>query len=171
LPESYNGGLGSDGTENLKEFVRKGGSIMAFGQTSMVISQILELPVSNPIADLSRKEFYAPGSLVRLELDQNSALSYGLTERIAAMVRQNPVLEPSGDGASSVEILANFQGSEPNLSGFLLGSERLSDKGAIAMVKYGEGKVVLSSINPQFRAMTTGTYKLILNALFLKGLE
>jgi hypothetical protein len=57
------------------------------------------------------------------------------------------------------------------ISGFGEKEEMISDKPAMIWLKKGKGQIVLYAFNPQFRASTPATYKLLFNALFLPPAE
>jgi hypothetical protein len=52
------------------------------------------------------------------------------------------------------------------MSGYSEKEETLAEKPAMIWVKKGKGELILYSFNPQFRASTQATYKLLFNALF-----
>ena len=53
------------------------------------------------------------------------------------------------------------------LSGYIEKEKLVSDRNAMIWMRKGEGQLVLFGFNPQFRAATAGTYKLLFNALLL----
>ncbi|MFQ5675369.1 MAG: M14 family zinc carboxypeptidase [bacterium] len=165
-PEKYRGGIGEDGKAALTEFVNHGGTVAAFGRSSMVLVDLLDLPISNTLAELSPQEYFAPGSLILAELDQGSPLAFGLAKKVAVMNRRGPAFAPKATTEGSPEMVGRYPDYDPRLSGFLLGPEHIEGKGAIAVQSIGQGRAILFSMNPQFRAMTHGTYKLVFNAIF-----
>jgi hypothetical protein len=165
-PEQYLGGIGKEGREALYTFVSEGGTVASFGRTSMAIQEILGLPVADINKGVSSKEYFAPGSLVLIELDEESPLSYGLPSKMSVMNRRSPVLSPVATTGTGPEIVGRYPDYDPRLSGFLLGQERIQGEGAILVQPVEKGRVILYGINPQFRAMTHGAYKLIFNAIF-----
>lgn len=54
------------------------------------------------------------------------------------------------------------------VSGYSKNEELLSNYSAMVWFRKGKGNLVLYGFNPQFRASTPGTYKLLFNGLLLK---
>lgn len=165
-PEMYKGGIGEQGKEALAAFVRNGGTLVAFGRTSMALVEVLDLPVTNALDGLSPREYFEPGSLVLTELDRNSPLAYGLPEKLPVMNRWGPAFVPKASTHASPQMAGRYPDYDPRLSGFLLGPEYIQGKGSIAVQEIGKGRIILFSMAPQFRAMTHGSYKLVFNAIF-----
>lgn len=165
-PKEYQGGIGERGQDELLTFVRSGGTIAAFGRSSMAVVELLELPITNHLQGLSQRDYFAPGSLVLTELDSQSPLTYGLPKKLPVMNRRGPAFTPKATTRVSPEMVGHYPDYDPRLSGFLLGPEHLQGKGSIAVQSLGEGRVILFSMAPQFRAMTHGSYKLMFNAIF-----
>lgn len=165
-PEKYRGGIGDNGRDALRNYVENGGTIAAFGRTSMSIIELLDLPIANSLEGLTQKQYFAPGSLVLAELDPASPLAYGLPTKLPVMNRRGPAFVPRATTRKGPRMHASYPDYDPRLSGFLLGPEHIQGKGAIAVQAVGQGRVILFSMNPQFRAMTHGSYKLVFNAIF-----
>src|SRR5205085_3010385 len=68
-PPPYAGGIGGDGADQLRQFVTDGGTLIALNEASRFAFQALLLPVRNVLESISDEDFYAPGSIFRLELD------------------------------------------------------------------------------------------------------
>lgn len=166
FPKQYKGGIGEKGIDELTRFIQEGGTVTAFGPSSMALAKILNLPISDDVAGLPQKDFYALGSLVLTGLDQSSPLSYGLPEKIPVLNRRGPVFVPKATTGNSPQMVGKYPDYDPRLSGFLLGEDRLLGKGSIAVQNSGKGRIILYSMAPQFRAMTHGSYKLLFNAIF-----
>ncbi len=167
-PEQYEGGIGDEGVEALKAFVNEGGHVVAFGRTSMALADILDLEIADKLQGLKQQEHFSPGAIVRILLDGNSPLCYGMPEELLVLKVWGPAFVPAPDARdwSGLSMAAVFPDSDVRRSGFLLGPEHLHDAGAIAVQQIGKGRAVLFAFRPQFRAMTHAGYKLMFNALF-----
>jgi hypothetical protein len=168
MPEEFTGGLGKEGVRALREFVERGGTLVALNEASNFAIEQLSLPVRDVTADLKRTEFYCPGSILRIHLDTAHPVARGLPRESIAWVEDSPVFEIKSDPLAlvRVKIIARYPDSgTPLLSGWLLGAERLRGKAALVEVGLGEGRVYLFGFRPQYRAQSLATYPLLFNAL------
>ncbi|HEV2749067.1 MAG TPA: M14 metallopeptidase family protein, partial [Gemmatimonadales bacterium] len=70
-PAPYAGGLGQDGVKALRQFVTDGGTLVALNDASRFAVEQLLLPVRNVLEGVADDEFYAPGSIFRMDLDSS----------------------------------------------------------------------------------------------------
>ena len=77
-PPEYRSGFGADGVKALQAFVQKGGTLVTFGQAGDLPIQRFGLPLRNVVAGLPAKEFWAPGSTLRVKFDNQHPLAFGL---------------------------------------------------------------------------------------------
>jgi len=68
IPGEYAGGIGEPGAEALRNFVREGGTLIAFNNATLFAIEQFHLPVTNLLASLTPEQFYCSGSLLRVEL-------------------------------------------------------------------------------------------------------
>jgi hypothetical protein len=165
VPGQYAGGLGEDGVGNLRDFVRKGGTLVAFNDTAATLIPLLSLPVSNVLEGLKPDKFFCSGALLRVELGSERPVTWGLPPEPVVMFENGPAFatKPGFHGA----ILARYpKDSNPLESGLLLHPEAIEDKIAALEVPYGEGRIFLYGFKPQWRAESHGTYKFFMNALY-----
>jgi hypothetical protein len=165
MPEEYTGGLGEAGVAALEEFVRAGGTLIAFNEASMLPIEHFSLPVVNALEGLERSEFYVPGSILRMELDPGHWLAEGSPTRSVAWVEGGVAFEPREEDAEGVEIVGRYGEADVLLSGWITGEEHIAGHGALAVVKHGDGQVVLFGFKPQYRGQSIATYPLIFNAV------
>jgi hypothetical protein len=166
-PPEYRSGFGEAGVEALKDFIEKGGTLVALGEACDFAVEKFRLPVRNAVADLDQKEFWCPGSTLRVRYETQNPLAYGMPEEGLAIYQMgNSAFEivPSDFNERS-EIVATFPARDLLQSGWLVGESKLAGKAAVVSVKKGNGRVILYGIRPQHRAQTHGTFKLFFNAL------
>ena len=181
MPKEYTGGIGLDGTKMLQEYVKKGGTLITFDRASDFAIDQFGLPIVNVTKNLSDKQFFIPGSLIRANVDTKKSLAYGMQAEVAASFSRSrafKIYEPSytGEGGKeaierapkpNAEIIVKFADKDLLMSGWAQGEDKyLKGKAAMIDVVHGEGNVVLFSFRPQFRGQPRGTYKLIFNAVF-----
>ncbi len=127
------------------------------------------------IADLERADarlrlFSPQGSFLRVELDPNVWLSWGLADELPALVRSSDTLvaEPPA------QVAARFAGVDRLHLGGLLWPEaagRLANTAYAVRESKGRGQIILFLNEPEFRGWTLGTRRLLQNAiLFGPGL-
>jgi hypothetical protein len=162
-PDSLRGGLGEGGQQALREFVEGGGTLVTFNDASRYAVQALALPVRDVLEGIPSREFYAPGSILRVELDRTHPMTRGMTESIA-WFEEGPAFEITDSTRARAVARFPAQG-DPLLSGWLLGGARLAGKAALVHVRQGRGHVVLFGFRPQYRAQSMATYPLIWAAL------
>jgi hypothetical protein len=166
-PPEYRSGFGAEGVKALQAFVEKGGTLVTFGQAGDLPIQRFGLPLRNVVAGLPPKEFWSPGSTLRVRVDGSHPIAYGMPkEALALFMPGSQVYEvTSTDRSHDVEIIATYVERDILQSGWLLGEHVIAKKAAAATVKLGNGHVVLLGFRPQHRDQTHGTFKLVFNAL------
>jgi hypothetical protein len=94
VPGQYAGGIEQDGLNNLREFVRSGGTLVAFNQTSASLIPLMSLPVRNVLEGLSNEKFYCAGSLLRVEMEHpDMPVNYGVPASPVVMFERGPAFE------------------------------------------------------------------------------
>ena len=166
-PPEYRSGFGAEGVKALQAFVQKGGTLVTFAQAGDLPIQRFGLPLRNIVAGLPSKEFWSPGSTLRVRFDNTNPIAYGMpAEGLALFMAGGQVYEvTSTDRSQDVEIIATYVDRDILQSGWLLGEQVIAKKAAAVTVKHGAGKVVLIGFRPQHRDQTHGTFKLVFNAL------
>jgi hypothetical protein len=169
IPPEYRSGIGNEGIDALKAFVGKGGSLVALGGASLFAIEKLGVPVTNALSGKPSKEFFCPGSTLRVSFDTRNPLAYGMPERGLVLFFYSPVFEiVPGDFNERCETPVTYADRSVLESGWLIGEQNLTRKAAMVSVRQGEGKVILIGFRTQHRAQTHGTFKLLFNALVEK---
>ena len=164
-PDSLRGGLGDDGARALAEFVEQGGTLVTFNKASEYAIDALKLPVRNVLAGLRSTEFYAPGSILSVEVNRDLPIARGFAAPVPAVWFEDGPAFDVTDSAQATVVAWYPRSGNPLLSGWLLGGARLDGKAALVDVKRGTGHVVLFGFRPQYRAQSVATYPLIWGAL------
>ena len=115
---------------------------------------------------MDSQEFYAPGTLFRVDLDSSNPLTENMPASAAAWFQRSPAFEVT-DPSANVQIVARYPANPDSilLSGWVLHPERLSNRAALLEARVGAGRVVIFGFRPQYRAQSIGTYPLLFNAL------
>lgn len=164
-PARYAGGLGAAGVQALRDFVDGGGTLIALNRSCDFAIGALDLPVTDALLDLPRRDFYAPGSILRLQLDPDEPLAAGMPQNGIAWFEGGPAFDVRDP--SRVRVVANYPADADDvlLSGWLLGAAKLAGKAALVEVRRGRGRVILFGFRPQYRGQSLATYPLLFNAL------
>jgi len=162
-PQRYVGGLAGDAVEALRDFVRSGGTLVALDRASEFAIAEFGLPVRDLLRGLDRTKYFAPGSIVGLEVDTTTAVGHGLPHKTAAWLEGGSAFEvPAADGT---RVVARYDRAPTLLSGWLEGAAHIAGKPAVVQVSFGRGRVVLFGFRPQYRGQTLATFPLLFNAL------
>jgi hypothetical protein len=187
MPDEYTGGVGKEGVENLKKFVRMGGTLVFLNRASDFAIEQFGLPIRDVTKGLARQDFYIPGSILRTELDLTSPIAEGMPAQSIAWFENGPVFElseppavagsltsntsqlqpPPTGGGSDIKVIARYP-SDPAkilLSGWALGAEKIAGKAALVEVTMGKGKIILFGFRPQYRGQSLATFPLFFNAI------
>ncbi|HEX7024725.1 MAG TPA: M14 family metallopeptidase [Gemmatimonadales bacterium] len=164
-PDSLRGGLGEAGARSLLEFAERGGTILFFNEASDYAIEALHLPVRNVLAGVPSSAFYAPGSLLAVEVNHDHPIGAGFTAPVPVVwFEDSPAFDMTD--STRVSVVARYPASgDPLLSGWLLGGDRLNGKAALVDVRVGTGHAVLYGFRPQYRGQSMATEPLIWSAI------
>ena len=166
-PPEYRSGFGQEGVDALKAFVEKGGTLVTFGQAGELPIEKFKLPIRNVVDGVSSKDFWSPGSTLRMEFDNSNPLAYGMPkEGLGLFLRNNDVYQviPS-EKNHRIDRIVTFVERDILQSGWLVGGALIAEKAAMVSVEHGDGVVILIGFRAQHRMQTHGTFKLVFNAL------
>jgi len=167
IPPEYRSGLGREGTDALKAFVEKGGTLVTLGGAGNFAIEKLGLHVRNLTAGKTAAQFWCPGSTLKVKFDTAHPLAYGMPpEGLVVFMHGSPAFEiaPS-EHSERYLVVARYADRDLLASGWLIGEETVARKPAMVSAQLGRGRVVLIGFRAQHRAQTHGTFKLLFNAL------
>lgn len=164
-------------------FIEDGGIIISWGASTELFmgtlkiekskneSEEFQLPVKDISKSLSTKGLYIPGSFTRMLLTKDHPLTLGMEEEIGVFYRGTPVFQTSVPSLDlDRRVIGKFPEDEILLSGYSENEKLLGNKTGLVWLKKGKGQLVLFAFNPQFRASTNVSYKLLFNSILLPKL-
>jgi Zinc carboxypeptidase len=163
LPAEYTDGITEGGVKNLKEFVNNGGMLICFDNACDMAIKEFHLPLKNTLEGVRSSEFYCPGSIVALDVDNKHPIASMLPSSVPAYFINSSAYTAAAD--ANVRVIARYAKENVLLSGWLLGEDKLSGQIALAEVSVGKGRIVLFGFRPQHRAQSWATLPFIWNAL------
>jgi hypothetical protein len=170
VPEEFTGGLGNDGVNALKLFVTQGGTLIALNGASNFAIERLGVGARNVLQSVANKDFYGPGSILRVDVDTANPLAWGMERDTAIWFEHSPAFAPVFDrAAGDVVNVATYPAGNPLMSGWLLGDQLLQGHSALVDAPLGQGHVVMFGFRPQYRGQSYGTFKLLFNGLYYFG--
>ena len=72
------------GVAKLKQFVEGGGTLICFDAACELAIKQFNLPIRNTLEGLKSSEFYCPGSVLALDVDNSQPLARGLARSVDA---------------------------------------------------------------------------------------
>jgi hypothetical protein len=163
VPEEYAGGIGPAGLENLRDFVVKGGTLIAVNGAADFCSRNFYLAVFDKVEGLSRGDFFIPGSIMKAVVDNSHPIAYGFPRDGAVFFRRSPVFEV-GEGKAVIRYPAHSL-----LSGWASGEDRMTGGVAVADIPYERGRIILIGFPVVYRAQAHGTFRFLFNSIFYGG--
>jgi len=164
-PARFAGGIGQPGVQALRDFVDGGGTLIALDDACDFAIDALALPVTNAVSGLGPREFYVPGSILRVAVDTTQALAEGLPAQSIAWVESGMAFDVRDP--TRVRVIARYpaRAADVLVSGWLIGAQNLVGRGALAEVRLGRGRVVLFGFKPQYRGQSLATLPFLFNAI------
>jgi hypothetical protein len=182
-PPEFTKGIEKEGMKSILEFIDAGGIIVAWGGSCDLFMGTLaldrsktdkdefQLPVRNLEEELKKKEFFCPGSLLRVLVTPHQPVTYGVEPEIGVFSQGGPVFQTSQPIFDmDRRVLGKYPENRILMSGYCEKEEAIGNKTAMVWIRKGKGQLVLFGFGPQFRSSTPATYKLLFNALLLPKL-
>jgi hypothetical protein len=180
IEEAFAADGSKEPVSELKKFVEAGGTIVATGSSTR-IGKALGLPLANHLTTttdkgetmaLGRDKYYVPSSVVRVRLNNNHPLTWGMAEYADVMFSNAPTFRlPSEAEAKQNNLtrLAWFDTKTPLRSGWAWGENHLEGGTAMIDAKLGKGRIALIGPQVLYRGQSHGTFKLVFNAIVQAG--
>jgi hypothetical protein len=182
-PPEFTKPISEEGLERIAKYIEGGGVVLSWRKSTALFldglkadgpdgeTNTLELPARNVADDLEKRGLYVPGSWLEVELLEEHPLTSGMPRRTGVFSRGDPVFAtslPIRD--TDRRVIATYPEDDVLLSGYIEGEDEIGNRPAMVWLRSGRGQLVFYGFNPQFRASTPATYKLLFNALLLPRL-
>jgi hypothetical protein len=173
----FTGGVGVKGLGKLEEFVLNGGTLIALDSATELPVQFFGLPLRPALpngSEAGANRFYSPGSLIRIQVDNTHPIAWGMPRETYAFTTGGQawdvtLMRDFNKGDREIRSVARYGSSNILASGWLSGERVVAGKHILLDVRHGKGRIVLFGFRPQFRAQTTGAFKLLLNSIYLSA--
>jgi hypothetical protein len=168
IREEYRGGIGDEGVEALRQFIREGGTLIALGASCDLMIDKFPIPVRNLKRGLTRDQHFAPGTILRIQVDNTHPIGLGMPAETYGFYNNSPFFSlVEGFSSQKATVVARYPNSEVVASGWLKGEELMAGRAAVVSVEMNPGRIVLFGLRPQHRAQTHATFPLLFNSLYL----
>jgi hypothetical protein len=181
VPSEYRATLGTLSWERtlpqLRTFVQDGGTLLTIGDAN-ALAERLGIPVTSALTTpgvssarpLSAEEFYIPGSVLRVAVDNTTPLAYGFERTVDVFFDTSPAFRlESGAGAAGVRRVAWFASATPLRSGWAWGQHRLEGAAAVVEAPLGKGRALMFGPEITYRGQSHGTFKFLFNGIHYAG--
>ncbi|HEX6038517.1 M14 metallopeptidase family protein [Longimicrobium sp.] len=159
----------------LRAFMENGGTVLTIGG-STVLARHLGLPIEDHLVEagengqarhLPREKYYIPGSLLRVSVDNDAPVAWGMGEQADVMFDDSPVFRLGpGAEAAGIKRVAWYDSPAPLRSGWAWGQQYLQNGAAVVSAPVGRGMLYLFGPEIAFRAQPHGTFRLLFNGLY-----
>jgi hypothetical protein len=166
----YRGGIGEAGVEALGRFVAEGGTLITLGAASDLAIDRLPLPVRDLKRSLRRDQHFAPGTILRIQVDTSHPIGFGMEPETYGFYNNSPfftLLESFNSLRPT--IVARYPNQDVVGSGWLRGEEQMAGRAAVVSIDLNPGRVVLFGLRPQHRGQTHATFPMLFNSLYLSA--
>ena len=180
IPSSSSNALSSSGKSKLKDWVRKGGNIIAYKGTAnwlkaekmIDFETVKDTIIAKDVSFGERSSFYGAkrigGTIFNTKVDLSHPLLYGYNDTELAVFRNSNMMMKADDLSFNNPIQYT---NSPLLSGYINKDNLDLIKGTVPFKHngYGRGNVMIFTDNTNFRAFWLGTFKLFLNSIFFSN--
>lgn len=174
-----NGNYGELNLEKLKIWIQNGGNVIAMKKAAQWLSknELSKVKFKSNKADSTRKNLpynlkskykgaqVIGGAIFETKLDLTHPIGFGFSRPTMSVFRNSTLfMEQLKDPYANPLVYT----SNPLQAGYISkeNNQKLKNTSAVSITKFGKGKIISFSDNPNFRAFWYGTNKLFLNSLF-----
>lgn len=158
----------------LKAFVQAGGTLYTIGHATS-LAEAVGLPITSALTEigpdgksrpLPQTKFYIPGSLLRVTLNNQDPVAYGMGGSVDVDFDHDPVFRIVPNRTLEPAVSGWFDGDETLVSGWANGQAYLNGNAAIVSGRIGQGMVYAVGPEITFRGQPHASFKLLFNGLY-----
>ena len=178
VPREWRERMGSISPEKtvpaLKAFVQAGGTLYTIGSATS-LAEAVGLPITSALTEigadgksqpLPQTKFYIPGSLLRVTLNNQDPVAYGMGGSVDVDFDHDPVFRTLPNRTLDPAVSGWFQGDQTLVSGWANGQAYLAGNAAIVSGRIGQGMVYAVGPEITFRGQPHASFKLLFNGLY-----
>lgn len=163
----FRGGIGDDGLDAIRAFVREGGTLITMGAACDLAIEKFPIPVRNLKRGFTREQHFAPGSILRIQVDQSHPIGLGMPAETFGFYNNSPFFTlVEGFASQRATVVARYPNTDVVASGWLRGEDLMAGRAAVVSVEMNPGRIILFGLRPQHRAQTHATFPLLFNAFY-----
>ncbi len=148
----------------------QGGTLITLGAACDLAIDRLPLPVRNVKRGLTRDQHYAPGAILKVQVDTANPIGFGMDADTYGFYINSPFFAMiEGFSSQRASVVARYPNTDIVASGWLKGEDLMAGRAAVVSVEMNPGRVVLFGLRPQHRAQTQATFLMLFNALYLSA--
>ncbi|NLM77503.1 MAG: peptidase M14 family protein [Ruminococcaceae bacterium] len=167
LPPAYRSWLTEDHEQALRDFVERGGRLLAFDAAVMYAVDVLRLRIRNRAEGQPASAYNTHGSTLRVNVSC-SPYTLGMPQDALVLHFNSAALEITERvNPEKYRCDVRFIREKLLMSGLLIGEKYIKGLPCMITAQVGEGEAVLYAFSPQYRAQTDGTFKLLFNTLYI----
>ena len=126
------------------------------------------VPVRDLKRGLTRDQHFAPGTILKIEVDTKHPIGYGMAAETYGFYNNSPFFAlVEGFASQRTTVVARYPNDDVVASGWLRGEDLMAGRAAVVSVDMNPGRIVLFGLRPQHRAQTHATFPMLFNALYL----
>jgi glutamine amidotransferase-like uncharacterized protein len=130
------------------------------------------VPVRDLKRGLTRDQHFAPGTILKIEVDTANPVGYGMARETYGFYNNSPFFAlVEGFASQRTTVVARYPNDDVVASGWLRGEELMNGRAAVVSIDMNPGRIVLFGLRPQHRAQTHATFPMLFNALYLSAAE
>ena len=160
--EDITGGMGLEGLQNLKKFVKAGGLLLTIGSACRIP---LDYGFVRHISEARTQKLFNPGSLLQAEVANcTHPVIYGYEDKFPIYRGFNIMFRIPEEDEKFV-VLKYADTDKLCLSGLVKGVKEIKGKAAIVDIPLDKGHIVMFSFNPMRRFLNKSNLMLVFNTM------